>query len=216
MDIVHSIHHHMTFKRDIIMKVSSSLLLIGLFLVDSTEGFAFQLPSRPNALLHGVKPDNEQQESTHLYIPDDEDILINGRKELNGMSESRTFRGAKIYLPDDFDYATNERQPQTSSENTGHVYAGIPDEELLIQESDEFEAFKWMNSNTQTQVADKTTAGKKSKTAAGSSKPMALKHLFRYFTDICVDCWLSTVDPVAFLLSCNYTKSDITRSEEHV
>lgn len=197
------------------MKIAFTILLSCEFLNHSINGFAFQLPLRPNTQLHGARPEKDQQEIQHLYIPDDEEVLMNGRQELNGVSESRTTKGAKIYLPDDY-VETKQPQPQTTrttSDGTGHIYAGIPDEDLLIQESDEFEAFKYMNSNTHPQVADKTTAGKKRKTGTGS-KPVALKHLFRYFTDICVDCWLSTVDPVDFLLSCNYTKSDIAEMEK--
>lgn len=175
----------------------------------ASAGFAFQRPMRPNtSRLQGAKPNNQQM--PNIYLPDDVEVLMNGRQKVNGVSESRTPKGAKIYLPDE-NIESEQRHPQTMTENTKHIYAGIPDEDLLIQKSDEFEAFTWMNSNTHVQVVDHTTAGKRT---TSSGKPVVLKHLFRYFTDICVDCWLSTVDPIDFLLSCNYTKSDIADMEQ--
>jgi hypothetical protein len=89
-------------------------------------------------------------------------------------------------------------------------HGDILDEELLMNESDKFVVFNGMNSNTHVQI-DKTTWAAPKKIAG---RPTVLKHLYRYFTDICVDCWLSTVQPIDFLLSCNYTKSDIADMEK--
>jgi len=181
-----------------------------IFLLDSrADGFAFQRINRQRCALfalHDSKP-HPQHETPHLYIPDDEDVLVNGRQKKNVVSESRTVEGAKIYLPDGDDMNANTQQYQQTTKPR-HVYAGI-DEELLVQES-EFVAFNGMNSNTHVQI-DRTTFGQPTTTAG---KPMVLKHLYRYFTDICVDCWLSTVEPFDFLLSCNYTKSDIAEMEK--
>ncbi len=181
-------------KENITMRTLFHILVYCFVIFDeATTAFIISLqrtPTRLKAYLlqRSARPNNEGPRTRHLYIPDDEDVLMTGSQDANGFDSTR-------------------RHPTSEISTDGHVYAGIPDEDLLMQESKEFEAFKWMNSNTHVQMADKTTAGRKI-TAAGS-KLLALKHLYRYFTDICVDCWLSTVDPVDFMLSCNYTTSDL-------
>ena len=106
---------------------------------EATAAFIISLqrtPTRLNASLlqRSAKPNNEDQKTRHLYIPDDEDVLMTGRQDVNGFDSTR-----RLY-------------PTSEISTDGHVYAGIPDEDLLMQESKDFEAFKWMNSNTHVQI----------------------------------------------------------------
>lgn len=151
------------------MRTLFCILSFGFVIFDESAAFAVSLQRSPTRLYasllqRGAKANNEDQKTHHLYIPDDEDVLMAGRQGVNGFDSTR-----RLYRP-----STSER-----ISDEGHVYAGIPDEDLLMQESKDFDTFKWMNSNTHVQIEDKTTAGKK-KTAASGNK--LLKHLFRFFT----------------------------------
>lgn len=154
--------------------------------------------------------DTSEQKETRLYIPDEDVVVLkNGVEPRNGATGIRTSEGAKIYLPDDeliVGAVVNGAEQEQPAEDS-LILKGIPFEELIMKEE---VTFNGMNSNNHVQI-DKQTWGKPKQTVG---RPVAMKHLFRYFTDICVDCWLSTVDPVDFLLSCNYTKSDIARMDE--
>lgn len=199
------------------MRFCFCALVYSLALLESTtDGFSiapFQrmartlsLDRKPEALLRLTERDEPQQKVPHhLYIPDDEEVLKNGLQRANGVAESRmtTSDGAQIYLPDD-EYVEGKTQEQQSVRSGDSLsLKGIPFEEII---TDEVATFNGMNSNNHVQI-DSTT-----KPIAG--KPVALKHLYRYFTDICVDCWLSTVEAKDFLLSCNYTESDIADMEK--
>ncbi|CAB9520521.1 Ankyrin Repeat [Seminavis robusta] len=49
-----------------------------------------------------------------------------------------------------------------------------------------------------------------------SRKPVALKHLFRHYDDISMDCWLRCHAPESFLRSCGYTQREIdTMAQEY-
>jgi ankyrin repeat protein len=42
-----------------------------------------------------------------------------------------------------------------------------------------------------------------------NKKPVALKHLFRHYDDISMDCWLRCEEPITFLRSCGYTPREV-------
>lgn len=114
---------------------------------------------------------------------------------------------AHLYIPDDEDSLNfpgkkpnGVAEPRTK--DGAKIY--LPRDEVVLLKDDLLVSFNGMNSNTQVQEKLHQIGG----------KPVMLKHLYRYFTDICVDCWLSTVDPIDFLLSCNYTNGDVARMDE--
>lgn len=45
-------------------------------------------------------------------------------------------------------------------------------------------------------------------------KAQVYKHLFRYFTNASVECWLATVTPEDLFLSCGYSRDEVTRMAE--
>jgi ankyrin repeat protein len=46
-------------------------------------------------------------------------------------------------------------------------------------------------------------------TTVPKGKPVALKHLFRHYDDISMDCWLRCEEPESFLRSCGYTQQEV-------
>ena len=189
------------------MKLSFCALAFYYQIAGPTAGFAFQRPlsgHRATSIATFLQGEENQPEIYHLYIPDDEEVLTNERKPRNGFVKPTTSEVYHLYLPDGDVEMDNKQQTQTFIDKDVSTLKGIPFEELLTDESDALDAFTVTHSINH--VVEKN---------GPVAKSMAIKHLYRYFTDICVDCWLSTVEPEAFLLSCNYTKSDIVDMQKN-